>query len=284
MHVERCDSPAEFLLETASYRGAQPFTTNLLGSIANSIAEGSRSYEDCWWWLVRGAAGEVTGAAARTAPFGLVLGPMPESAVADLAGAVSRSDDSVPWVNGPREGAAAFARVYAERVDAGARRPVREGRRDLIYVIDELRVPEVAGGCREAGAGDYELARRWTTEFELELGNGPGMPEDVVRSTLALGRFRIWWVDDVPVSLAGHAAPVRTPSGVVTRVGPVYTPPQRRGRGFAAAVTAALTRQLMDGGARVMLYTDADNPVSNGVYQRLGFRAIERVARYDFTP
>jgi predicted GNAT family acetyltransferase len=34
-------------------------------------------------------------------------------------------------------------------------------------------------------------------------------------------------------------------------------------------------------GSRVMLYADADNPTSNGVYQRIGFHRVDNVIQYD---
>jgi predicted GNAT family acetyltransferase len=61
----------------------------------------------------------------------------------------------------------------------------------------------------------------------------------------------------------------------VGRLGPVYTLPEARGRGFGSAITAVVARVLLAQGATVMLYADADNPTSNGVYERLGFRAVD---------
>ena len=81
--------------------------------------------------------------------------------------------------------------------------------------------------------------------------------------------------------MAGHANPVATPSGLVTRVGPVFTPAENRGRGYGSALTAALSSELLRGGSRVMLYADADNPTSNGVYQRLGYRLLDDVVQFD---
>jgi len=65
-----------------------------------------------------------------------------------------------------------------------------------------------------------------------------------------------------------------TPNGV--RIGPVYTPPELRGRGYASALVAGTSQQLLDGGKRFcFLFTDLANPTSNGVYQRLGYRPVE---------
>jgi predicted GNAT family acetyltransferase len=73
------------------------------------------------------------------------------------------------------------------------------------------------------------------------------------------------------VSLAGRSRPAAGQA----RVGPVYTPPDLRGRGFGAAATAAVTQAALDDGAEgVVLFTNLANPTSNGLYQRLGYRPI----------
>ncbi|MDP9319178.1 MAG: hypothetical protein M3O94_08950, partial [Actinomycetota bacterium] len=58
----------------------------------------------------------------------------------------------------------------------------------------------------------------------------------------------------------------------VTRVGPVYTPPEHRRRGYGAAVTAACTRDALDHAEDVVLFTDLANPTSNSIYQQIGYR------------
>ena len=60
------------------------------------------------------------------------------------------------------------------------------------------------------------------------------------------------------------------------RVGPVYTPPGLRGHGYASAATAAVSQQALDAGAGdVVLFTDLANPVSNSIYQRIGYQPVE---------
>ena len=57
--------------------------------------------------------------------------------------------------------------------------------------------------------------------------------------------------------------------------GPVYTPPDLRGRGFGGAATVAVTRAaLADGAEGVVLFADLANPASNTLYQRLGYRPV----------
>jgi predicted GNAT family acetyltransferase len=62
----------------------------------------------------------------------------------------------------------------------------------------------------------------------------------------------------------------------------VYTPLEFRRRGFGSAVTAHVTRLLLERGARVMLFTDAANPTSNGIYQEIGYRLVDELVEMHF--
>jgi predicted GNAT family acetyltransferase len=87
------------------------------------------------------------------------------------------------------------------------------------------------------------------------------------------------WEDPQPVSLAGFGG--WTPTGV--RIGPVYTPPELRRRGYASALTAELSAQLLAGGLRYcFLYTDLANPTSNRIYQAIGYELVCDSADYAF--
>jgi predicted GNAT family acetyltransferase len=91
----------------------------------------------------------------------------------------------------------------------------------------------------------------------------------VVADRIDYGGLTLWDMHGVPVSLAGF----NRPAGGTIRVGPVYTPPEHRRRGYGAAVTADVSRVALDSGATaVVLFTDLANPASNSVYQRLGYR------------
>jgi predicted GNAT family acetyltransferase len=54
----------------------------------------------------------------------------------------------------------------------------------------------------------------------------------------------------------------------------VYTPDRWRGNGYGSSVTAAATSAALGAGAEnVVLYTDLANPISNSIYQRIGYRS-----------
>jgi predicted GNAT family acetyltransferase len=79
------------------------------------------------------------------------------------------------------------------------------------------------------------------------------------------------WDDGGPVSLAALGR--RTPHGV--SIGPVFSPQERRGRGYASACVAALSQRMLDQGwAFCTLFTDLGNPTSNKIYQAVGYRPV----------
>jgi predicted GNAT family acetyltransferase len=90
----------------------------------------------------------------------------------------------------------------------------------------------------------------------------------------------LWlWDDDGPVSMAGFGG--ATPNGI--RIGPVFTPSERRGRGYATALVAAFSEWLLRRGRRFcFLFTDLANPTANRIYEQIGYRRICEAAEIVF--
>jgi GNAT superfamily N-acetyltransferase len=273
MEVVRADSAEEFLERTLALRAAEPLRTNVMGSVATHVATGGGSdrFVECYWWLLVDA-GEVTAMAMRTAPFGLALSPMALPAAEALAAKVAGVDREVPWVNGSD----AVAALVATRLAASYGMHSRERRREVLYSISELAVPDVPGELVAAVPDDAAAAIAWGRLFHAEaLGTGNEFQPEAFTQRVNDGQLFWWVVDGERVSMAGHAAKVDTPSGLVARVGPVFTPREHRGHGYGAAVTAEVTELLMAEGCHVMLFADKANATSNGVYQRLGYVGVD---------
>jgi predicted GNAT family acetyltransferase len=107
-----------------------------------------------------------------------------------------------------------------------------------------------------------------------------------VLSGTVQGRFHaallfLWRAGGEPVSLVSLNPAV---AGVV-RIGPVYTPPEARRRGYASASVAAVSRQALVAGAHTCtLYTDLSNPTSNKIYADVGYRRIAECEERTFSP
>ena len=93
------------------------------------------------------------------------------------------------------------------------------------------------------------------------------------------GGFPLWEDGGAVVSASGWGGP--TPNGI--RIGPVYTPPELRGRGYATALVAELSQTLLDEGRRFcFLFTDLANPTSNAIYERIGYVRVCEAAMISF--
>ena len=90
----------------------------------------------------------------------------------------------------------------------------------------------------------------------------------------------LWTVDGEPVAMARVA---RLPAGDVADRSGVHAA-GARGHGYGAAVTAEAVRHAQREGARdVVLFADVANPVSNGIYRRLGFVPVGEHVQYAFS-
>jgi predicted GNAT family acetyltransferase len=82
------------------------------------------------------------------------------------------------------------------------------------------------------------------------------------------------------VCLVGH----RVAAGVL-RIGPVYTTPEHRNRGYARRLTYEVTAAALAGAGvhEAMLFTDAANSVSNSIYRQAGYEPRDRHVEIEFT-
>jgi GNAT superfamily N-acetyltransferase len=285
MKVELIDSVNEFIATTTVFRAADPLRTNIMGSVSLAVAAGERTYEGYHWWVVRGDDGDVVGIAMRTSPFNMMISSMPKEAARALGRNVGQFDDDLPGLLGSKDTIGALIDGYVESKSRGSARVLVEYRRDLLYELGELVEPTAEGTGRPARTEESELLARMFVQFTDEAAV-PSMSlaeaRDAVATRISGQALFCWEAEGEVVSLAGHAPIVTTGEIVIGRVGPVYTPPSYRRHGFASAVTAVVTRHLVEKGARVMLFTDASNPTSNAIYQAIGYRLIDELVEMRF--
>ncbi|MFD0688481.1 GNAT family N-acetyltransferase [Actinomadura fibrosa] len=260
----------EFLGRAGGFLRADPAANTVPLTVAETArVVGTAIYDSVsfGWWT---DAGRVDGAFIHTRPHTPLLTAMPEQAARELAGLL----DGVSAVNAERDVAEAFADAWARRRGAAAAAG-RVDKSNRLYRLGRLIVPDVPGKGRLATTADRDLVLDWFAAFHQELGDGVKPTPALVDDKLAIGGFVLWEDGGTPVSLAGRT---RILAGMA-RVAPVYTPERFRRRGYGSAATAMVAQAAREAGAEeVVLFTDAANRTSNGVYRRLGFQDIgERV-------
>ncbi|HEY6960438.1 MAG TPA: GNAT family N-acetyltransferase [Gaiellaceae bacterium] len=266
MRIERYDDVGSFFEHVGSFLAAREAENNLLLGFRTRLVADPRAFGPVDPYLAAVLdGGEVAGVAVQTPPFPLVLSTMSGDAAAAVADA--RRADPPAGLNAPVEVGEAFIRRDGRSAEVTLA--------ERVYEAAEVIPPRpTPGRMRRATTDDRELLVRWLEDFLVEAL--PDAPEQdagaQVDGRLADPHGALWlWEDDAPVSFAGHGSP--TPTGM--RIGPVYTPPELRGRGYASALTASVTAHVLGSGRRFcFLYTNLANPTSNSIYQRIGYRPV----------
>jgi hypothetical protein len=277
--------PGEFLPAAGEYLAADPVVSTVVATVAHRVlsqqADGITPSGRDWWLVVRDASGAVAGAGMRTAPFApypVFLLPMPGEAAVALARVLHERGEEVLAVNGALPAGGLFAAELA-RLGGGE---VQVSQRTRLHELGQLVQPAPVPGRLEAATeDDVELATAWITAFGGDADEQAGRPRgasahEVPGRAEVLRRVRsgqLWfWVSKTGERV--HLTCVRPPSFGVAGVGPVYTPPAQRGRGWASSAVAEVSRRVQAQGARACLFTDQANPVSNKVYAALGYRPV----------
>jgi RimJ/RimL family protein N-acetyltransferase len=241
---------------------------NVLATVLMTVRDGVRAGSSVMLGYGVGDDDEVQFAALRTPPHPMLASPL-EGSASEFVELWLQADPELDGVTSVPDTARAIAAAWAERTGGATRRRLREA----MHILDEVQDPPrpAAGRLRPADAADRPLLVAWMREFVLEAGvSGAAHAEAIID-----GRMRrdgvLVWDDQQPVSMVGVTPVV---AGVV-RIGPVYTPPAQRRRGYAGSAVAAASRRALAGGAdRCMLYTDLDNPTSNRIYAEVGYRRV----------
>ena len=245
---------------------------NLALGILSTARAHPELYPEVEGWVVRDG-NSVVGAAVRTPPHNLVLvRPTDDRALFLLAEAI---EGELPGVVGAIPEVDLFAGAWAAQRNVALATRFEQG----VYALREVTAPDgVPGRMRLADTSDRPLLLEWIDAFAKEiLHEGPTTDADRHERTIDArladsdAGFGLWEVDGRTVSLAGFGGP--TTNGI--RIGPVYTPPELRGNGYASAVTADVSQLQLERGRRLcFLYTDLANPTSNGIYVRIGYERV----------
>jgi uncharacterized protein len=272
--VSAIDSPEQVLVDAGVFLRGDPVRHNLILTLLTLRVAHP---EPGRYWIAR-LDGEVAGVVLQSPThFFATVTPMPREAVTAVVDAIVEQDVDLPGVNGQAATVAAFAGHWAERT----RSPAQPAQGQRLYEVATVVPPRrTSGQLRQAISHDRDLLVSWFKYFETETGaSGSHTAADVVDRRLPAGQLWIW-DDHTPVALAGLSDPVAD----VVRVGPVHTPRQRRRRGYASALVAALSLGVRTQRQRCILYTDLANPTSNSIYRAIGYHAVDEALRYDFAP
>ena len=267
------EDPNEFAKAALPLLRRDPISNTIALTVLDNLIAGHRFSEApmTFGWY-DDARGETTGAVSMTPPWGLLISQLPGGSEAELVAELRERGRQVPEANGTVDAVRRFTECWIAGTELTSE--LVNGHR--LFRLSELRQPDPApaGTARLATHAELDLVMDWLAAFRHEAEPGaPALSRDLYVDRV--DRQLVWlWLDPQgdPVSMAG-----RNPTSAgVSRIGPVYTPPDARRHGYAAGATAVCSQDALDSGAEhVVLYTDLANPTSNGIYRRLGYRPVE---------
>ncbi|MCA0971117.1 GNAT family N-acetyltransferase [Halobacillus litoralis] len=182
---------------------------------------------------------------------------------------LDRSFD-VPGVLGEEKAVEWFVAAYKRRKGTEPSLQMKQG----IYKLEQLSsIPLQEGQFIQADQEHLTLAKAWFRQYGVEVKEkhieeqADRLAEDMIEQ----GKLFLWVMNGTPVSMACRAR--QTPNGIT--INAVFTPDAYKRNGYATQVTYFLTEHLLSSGAAFCsLYTDLDNPSSNSIYQRIGYKRI----------
>lgn len=288
MRLERFTDIGEFATRVEPYLLAHEATHCLILGLLATLPRGPVPADEIPYMALVEEQDAIVLVAMCTPPLYIILSLIapeyatdPTEALALIADDLwSRYQDSLSGIHAPVPISHLFAERWEQQTGRAAQLMVKERTYALEAVIPTTGI---AGTFRRPTEADRDLLIRWVAAFGAEA-----FPRQRAFDALAWvdsffaipSRGAYLWEDDgTPVSLVAYGNP--TAHGI--RIGPVYTPPEHRGCGYASACVAALSQSLLDSGRTFcFLFTDLANPTANHIYQTIGYNPVNDVDVYEF--
>ena len=213
--------------------------------------------------------------ALMTPPYNLTLYATRVSLIDDALQCLIDNLDSlgvpIPGIMTEITLARAFKRIHAQNHADSWTVNIRQRIYELTSVNPDI--PKI-GTLRQAQQADTTFLPGWFDGFYTDCFATPAPPNYGKKCCdlyIPNGRLYVLEIDGHPVSMASDNRHVQTVCGISC----VYTPPEFRRHGYASACVAGLSQLTLDRGfKKCALYTDLANPISNSIYQKIGYRPV----------
>lgn len=279
MRIIQYHKGEDFIADNLALLEQEEAANNLIIGLAFGIAAGKYPVEDCL--IFSAAVGNRTLLAALQTPGrNLTFYGEPQaisSAVEWLHAYCKTHNHTIPGLVAPKALTDAFAIAWQKQT--GIAWKIHMAQR--VFQLNEVSsIAEANGSLRKATQIDKPTIAQWLIQFHKEAIGQDIRGEEMERAQRILDADRLYlWEDERIVSMA--ASTRGTKNGV--SINAVFTPKAYRKQGYASSCVANLCRILLAQGYQFCtLFTDAENPTSNKIYQEIGFREVAKFQAVDF--
>lgn len=152
-----------------------------------------------------------------------------------------------------------------------------------VYICPSVnKAKEIDGTIRKAAAEDIDAVALFFRNFESEcFSNEPMSLEKAHKIATKIIENQTAFIicrDGKPVAMAKSS----NSTDKCVSVNGVYTLPQFRKLGYAAALVGFICRLILESGRTPLLYADAANPASNKAYRNVGFISRGQILNLEF--
>jgi predicted GNAT family acetyltransferase len=273
------DDANEFLGLCAGALEDNEVAGNLIFGLANKLARNKNAYSDeNPFYSVVYNNGEISLIALMTPPKNLLLYEyknLSDEVINTFAENLLRICAKIPGVTGDLK----IANSFAEKWTALANCKSSVSRNMRIYKLTKVNdYKRPAGTFRPAEKKDAATIEKFLIAFAADTNEYFANAREEAEEGIANGNYFVWEDGEV-VSMARKQRPSRNGMSI----GPVYTPDRYRGKGYATATVAELSKDILKSGKKFCtLFTDLANPVSNGIYQKIGYTPVSDSISYSF--
>ena len=277
--INKYNNFSEFLKESRDFLYKQEIANNVvIGVVEQSVALPA---SDKIYLATYIKSGRVEGAFMMTPPHRLSIanGSSEESihfALEDL----KKNSINMSGIFASKNNAKIFLSDF-EKCFSGE---IRENKKLLCYFLESVNnIKKASGGMSIASLEDLHLIADYMTNFFEEAGaisaKGEELKIKITRGIEKGDMYYVWKDADKVVSIANIS---RNTDNLAVISG-VYTPLSLRNRGYAGSLVAELSKLRLEKGDKYCcLYADSENPTSNKIYQRIGYKFHSETFEYDF--
>lgn len=268
------DNKKDFADDTLELLRENEVQNSIMVKIATRFKNGEDN-KDWYCAAVKDGNGCVILSACCTPPYNIVMyetgNKHDGEAINFLASEMFHAGYTLPGVTGEKVTAELFAESYANIAD---KKTSVQKTLNVMQLFEVAKIDFAPGFMRETVEEDIYFLPYWEAEFHVDCNADIWikLPNTIENFKNDAGKSKQYiWFDKTPVSTAKFQR--ENFSGAV--ISNVYTPPFYRNKNYCTSLMAQLSRNLLDRGyTYCCLFADADYPVSNKVYQKVGFRNV----------
>ncbi len=273
-----------FLEDCQTFLEEQEAINNLILGLSLQMTQGADAESARFYAILNDQKGLVGCAIQTSADRNILIASKEEdfeSLLEAMANMIEAENIRFPGVLGPKKLAHCLAEVCAQHYGLVAPKLVFD---QGVYRLDALiLLPKIASGrFRFAQKTDRASILPMFKAFSVEALGEDISDEEAEKPIAALeskGALAVWEDEGIIVSIAAFGR--QTKNGV--SVSHVYTPPEYRRKGYASSCVFQLSEYLLSQDfAFCTLFTDLANPISNSIYQKMGYRQVADFATYVF--